>query len=109
LTPGLRGINVTSYGTGRDHQALRRTDATDDNGSVLVDGFEAGSEACFVVKASGNSHLVWWQRCVTAEDRKTDLTINLESTKVFFITYKFFSFLKNYNGLCFDKIISLYF
>ena len=80
----LLGVPVTCYGTGLDSSPYRETNATGENGSLFVTKFKPQTDLCFVAKAEGRSHLVWWQGCVTtpALGRKTEVTINLENTEV---------------------------
>jgi len=80
----LKGVPVTSYGTCLDNTACKETELTDENGSVFITKFKPESDLCFVAKAQGESHLVWWQQCLTTPslDRKTEISINLENTEV---------------------------
>ena len=75
---------MTSYGTCLDDAPCKETELTEENGSVFITKFKPESDLCFVAKAQGESHLVWWQQCVSTPllDRKTEITINLENTEV---------------------------
>jgi hypothetical protein len=75
---------VTCYGTGLDGLPYTETDLSEENGSVLVNRFKPDSDLCFVARAQGESHLVWWQHCLSTPslERKTEVTINIENTEV---------------------------
>jgi hypothetical protein len=80
----VRGISVTCFGQNDDEALFNETLLTDQNGSAFFHKFKPESDLCLVAKAQGESHLVWWQQCLSApaRDRKTEITINFENTEV---------------------------
>ena len=79
----VRGISVTCFGQDHDGALFNQTYLTDQNGAVFVTKFKPESDLCLVAKAQGESHLVWWQQCLSApaRDRKAEITINFENTE----------------------------